>query len=67
MPGSQIVAVGTRDIRELTAGKVYTALKGKEEGIFEDRPFVHVIDDNGKKYCCHLARFKPLENSENIS
>lgn len=51
-------AVGVRDIyHHLTANKIYTTLYGIEEGIFKDRPFVTVIDDNGKKYSCHYDRF----------
>jgi hypothetical protein len=59
VPGSTIIARGVRDLGNLTAGKAYTAIKGREEGIFECRPFVTVVDDDGKNYCCHLDRFVP--------
>lgn len=59
VPGSRIVAVGTRDVRDLTEGKVYTAIYGKEEGIFTSRPFVTVVGDDGIKDSFHLSRFVP--------
>ena len=55
---TKLLAIGVSDIRELTEGKVYEALYGWEEGIFENRPFVSVIDDTGKQYSCHLVRFR---------
>ena len=61
VPGSRIVANGTRDLRELTRGKVYEAINGREDGIFNDRPFVTVIADDGKKHSYHLSRFLPQE------
>ena len=60
MPGSPIVAIGTRDVRDLTRGAAYTAINGREDGIFEDRPFVTVETDDGKIRSFHLSRFMPL-------
>ncbi|GEM_PF-3929015 len=59
--GSSIIAIGTRDMPTLTKGKIYTAIYGVEQGIFETRPFVTVIDDDGKKLSCHLSRFILVE------
>jgi hypothetical protein len=58
VPGTPIVAVGTRDCRDLTSGKVYAACNGREDGIFESRPFVTVVADDGKKHSFHLSRFE---------
>jgi len=57
-PGDEIICEGSRGLSNLTSGKAYKALHGKEDGIFENRPFVTVIDDDGKEYSCHLSRFK---------
>jgi len=54
-------AIGTRDMRNLTQYKTYTTLEGIEEGIFENRPYVSVIDDDGIKCSCHLSRFEIIE------
>jgi hypothetical protein len=64
IPGSEIIAVGTRDVDWLTSGKAYAAVHGKEEGIFESRPFVSVVGDDGKEHSCHLSRFHPVETAE---
>jgi hypothetical protein len=42
----------------LTKGKSYTVIKDEEEGIFKSQPFVTVLNDEGKPYVCHAARFK---------
>ena len=57
-------AVGVRDYPDFTVGKQYTTIRGIEEGIFEDRPYVTVIDDNGKEHSCHAARFKIIGEVE---
>ena len=57
-------AVGTRDIRNLTKDKLYTSLRGKEEGIFENSPFVTIIDDYNKKFSLHFNRFEIIEEFE---
>jgi hypothetical protein len=60
VPGSRIVAVGTRDMGgQLTRGKVYTAINGREEGMFATRPYVTVVSDDGNKHSYHLSRFIP--------
>ena len=56
-PGTEIVAIGTRDLHYLTSGKTYIAINGKEEGIFETRPFVTVVADDGLRHSMHLSRF----------
>ena len=60
----QLKATGVRGLFNLTEGKIYTSLKGIEEGIFIDRPFVSLIDDNGKPFSCHASRFKIKEIKE---
>lgn len=57
-------AVGTRDILNLTKDKLYTSLKGKEEGIFENSPYVTIIDDYNKRFSCHFNRFEIIEEFE---
>ena len=57
-------AVGTRDILNLTKDKLYTSLKGKEEGIFENSPFVTIIDDYNKRFSCHFNRFEIIKEFE---
>jgi hypothetical protein len=59
VPGSRIVARGVRNYPNLTVGRVYTALNGREAGLLANRPFVTVVGDNGKKLSCHLERFEP--------
>jgi len=61
LPGTLLVAVGVGDC-PLTKGKVYNAIYGAEEGIFETRPFVTVICDTGDAYSCHLSRFTLKEH-----
>ena len=56
--GTELIAVGTRGLTNLTLNKVYIALYGAEPGIFPNSPYVSVIDDAGKQYSCHLSRFK---------
>lgn len=59
-----ITAQGIRGVEDhLTQDKIYTALHGLEEGIFSNRPFVTVIDDNGKTFSCHASRFVEHFNS----
>jgi hypothetical protein len=60
VPDMPILAIGVRDYPNLTSFKVYTAINGREEGIFETSPFVTVIGDDGKKLTCHLSRFGPV-------
>ena len=57
-------AVGVRDIRNLTKDKLYTSLRGKEEGIFENSPFVTIIDDFNKRFSLHFNRFEIIEEFE---
>lgn len=47
-----------KESMSLTEGKVYECLYGLEDGIFEDRPFVSVIGDNGKEVGAHASRFE---------
>lgn len=42
----------------LTMGKTYTVIKDEEPGIFQSRPFVTVLNDEGNPYVCHADRFK---------
>ena len=51
-------AIGVRGLSNLTENKEYITLRGIEPGIFEDRPFVSVLDDNGIGYSCHASRFE---------
>lgn len=55
---ANIIALGTRDLRDLTTGKTYQAIYGLEEGIFTSRPFVTIIDDCGKQRTLHASRFR---------
>lgn len=56
--GTPIVARATRGMEHyLTEGKTYIAINGLEDGIFPDRPFVSVIDDNGERIDTHASRF----------
>ena len=57
----KIIVVGTRGLTNLTRGKEYAALDGIEEGIFPNRPYVTVIDDEGKAYACPASRFTDLD------
>ena len=50
-------ATGVRGLSNLTENKIYITLRGIEAGIFIDRPFVSIIDTNGKGYSCHYSRF----------
>lgn len=60
--GAEIVALGVQGVsftyNALTIGKTYKALYGLEEGIFQSRPYVTVIDNTGKELCCHASRFR---------
>ena len=56
----KIIAVGTRGLTNLTNGREYTALNGIEPGILPSRPYVTVVDDEGKVYSCHASRFTDL-------
>lgn len=55
--GSELVATGVRGIRNLTHGKTYTAVKPSMGGIFQDRPYVSVVDDTGAVSTWYLRRF----------
>jgi len=44
---------------QLTTGKVYEVVDW-QEGIFPDRPFVIVRDDEGKEIGAHASRFTPV-------
>lgn len=61
--GTMLKCIGAYDYRHLTEGKVYECLYGLEEGIFESRPYVSVIGDNGDKLSCHASRFELLEEA----
>ena len=53
-----LIAIGTRGLKNrLTIGKQYVTLYGIEGGVLEYKPYVTVIDDNGKKLSCHYDRF----------
>lgn len=54
---TKVKAVGTRGLTNLTYGKEYELLHGIEPGMVPTRPFVTVIDDNGKEFHCHASRF----------
>lgn len=55
-------ATGTRDlVGRLATNKEYKSLYGIEEGFFQDRPFVTVLDDSNKKLTCHLSRFEIIK------
>lgn len=60
-PNELITAYGTRGMRNLTAGKEYVCINGTEAGLFPGRPYVSVIDDDGKLYSCHQSRFEKIE------
>lgn len=64
IPGTKLVAVGARDLDWLTSDNIYVALNGKEEGIFETRPYVSITGDDGKTHSCHLSRFALYECDE---
>lgn len=57
----RLLAIGVRNYDGLTYKKEYVTINGVEGGIFEDRPFVTVIDDNNKIHSCHLSRFEIIE------
>ena len=59
-----IEAVGVRDLRDLTTGKQYETIKGIEAGIFDDSPFVTILDDAGNKQSMHTNRFKIIKEKE---
>lgn len=59
--GTELIAMGTRGLTALVKGKTYKSLYGAEEGIFPSCPFVTVIGEHGRKYSCHLSRFKIKE------
>lgn len=60
--GDKIICINADAYHELTEGKVYQCLYGLEDGIFETRPFVTVIGDNGEELRAHASRFKVVEN-----
>jgi hypothetical protein len=41
----------------ITVGKEYKTLKGIEEGMYSDSPYVTFMDDSGKKATSFLSRF----------
>ena len=53
-----IEAVGVRNLRDLTTGKHYETIKVIEPGIFENRPYITLLDDSGNTQSMHLSRFK---------
>lgn len=57
----KLLAIGVRGLFNLTKNKEYITLRGIEPGIFENSPFVSIIDDNGKGFSCHLGRFEIIE------
>lgn len=59
----KVMCIGARTSDgALTEGKVYEVLHGIEPGIFEDRPYVTVVDDLGKERRWHLSRFEIVED-----
>lgn len=60
----EIKAVGVRDERRLTKGKIYITLHGIEAGIFKDSPYVTVVDDDGRNLSCHASRFEIVKEVE---
>lgn len=59
-----IEAVGVRNLRDLRTGAHYETLKGIEAGIFDDRPYVTIIDDAGNKQSMHANRFKIIKEKD---
>lgn len=59
-----IEAVGVRNLRDFTTGKQYETIKGIEAGIFDDRPYVTILDDAGNKQSMHARRFKIIKEKE---
>ena len=59
-----IEAVGVRDLRDMRTGAHYETLKGIEEGIFDNSPFVTIIDDAGNKQSMHADRFKIIKKKD---
>ena len=59
-----IEAVGVRGLRDLTTGKHYETIKGIEAGIFDDRPFVTIINDAGNRQSMHAKRFKIIKEKD---
>lgn len=60
----EIRAIGVRDERRLTKDKIYTTLKGIEEGIFSDKPYVTIVADDGRNLSCHASRFEIVKEIE---
>ena len=56
--GDKLLCIGGRDLLELTTGKTYTATSDEIAGIFADRPFIEVTNDEGTTSTCHLSRFE---------
>ncbi len=56
-PNDKVMCVNNSGYHNLTEGKKYQCLYGIEPGIFEDRPYITVIGDNGKKVSAHAYRF----------
>lgn len=59
-----IEAVGVRGLRDMRTGAHYETLEGIEEGIFDNRPFVTIIDDAGNKQSMHANRFKIIKEKD---
>lgn len=59
--GDKIKCLNNIGYYTLTEGKIYTCLYGLEDGIFANRPFVTVINDNGKEVGAHASRFEVVE------
>ena len=59
-----IEAVGVRGLRNLRTGALYETLKGIEAGIFDDRPYVTIIDDAGNQQSMHANRFKIIKEKD---
>ncbi len=64
--GEEIICIGARTADgRLVNGNRYKAIKGLEEGIFAYQPYVTVIDEYGKSFSCHAARFRKLTPEDN--
>ncbi len=59
--GDIILCVGGRGMRDLTTGRYYVVAGG---GIFEGRPFVSVVCDDGEIGNYHASRFQHISNDE---
>ena len=65
--GTPLIAVlSIEDVSHvLTTGETYHALGPLIEGLFQDRPHVSVVGDNGRPIVCYLSRFTLVEDYNN--